>query len=429
MATFKICVFEHHRRQDGKYRVSIRLTHHRERAYIKTDVYVVRKQINSNFTDLRDTELIRTIDKDIFKYEDILLKGLGSNLERYTAKELASYIEKHTATDEGAGIDFVAFSNAHINKLKSQGRKGYADNFNIAVRALTDYFGRETIYIKEITSKNLKGFAEYLQSSRTMVRTNQFGKTYSITRPPVKDQTVADYLRSLQILFNAARDEYNDEDEEIAVITHNPFRKSLVTVREEPAKRNLPIEELRRIIGSPDYAGRMGLARDVFLLSFYFIGMNTADLYAAEASALSDGRLTYERQKTASRRKDKALISLRVEPEAEDFIQKYRDPAGKRAFSFYRMYSDSHIFNSNLNKGLKQIARELDITPSLSTYYARHTWATIAANDCGYSDSDIAVALNHSAGELKVTRGYIARSWDKVDAMNRAVLDFVLQKQ
>lgn len=430
MPTFKICVFEHQQRKDGKFRVSIRLTHNRQRVFIATDTYVVRKQINADFSGIKDAEITRRIDKDILRYEDILLRGIGSNMSKYTAKELADYITNWTATEGGANIDFVAFSRAHIAKLKAERRKGYAEPFDALIRHLIDFMGREKINIKEINTKTLQKFEEYLREPRKMIRINQHGKAVEINRGPLKDQTIADYFGDLRTLFNAAVDEYNDEDEELALITHNPFRKYKIKVTDEPDKRDLSVADLVKIINAPEYSGRCGLARDVFLLSFYFIGMNTADLFAVDEVA--DGRITYRRQKTTTRRKDEALMSVKIEPEVEVLMKKYRDPSKKRVFRFHNMYTDHRIFNANLNKGLKQLADKLGLPPGLSTYYARHTMATIAFNYCGFSEAEIGMALNHVGGfgkdldaGLRVTRGYINRDWSRVDTFNRTVLDIV----
>lgn len=63
--------------------------------------------------------------------------------------------------------------------------------------------------------------------------------------------------------------------------------------------------------------------------------------------------------------------------------------------------------------------------PKLTTYYARHTWASIAA-DLDISDSTISEGLGHEHGN-KVTRGYIHNySYKNIDAANRKVIDWVL---
>ncbi len=430
MPTFKICVFEHQQRKDGRFRVSVQLTHQRKRAYIKTDTYVVRKQISSDFKTLRDADTARRIDREILEYEKLLLRGLGANLSQYTAKDLAEYIETQAATNGGAGIDFVAFARGYIANLKREGRKSYAESFEAVIRALIDFFGRETIYVREVTSKNLSKFVDRMQTTRTMTRINQHGKEYTIKRPAASEQTVADYLRRLQTLFNAARDHYNGEDDDMAIITHNPFRKRLVKVTEEPEKRDLSVEDLVKIIRYEGATGKVEFARDVFLMSFYLIGINTADLFGVETSALADGRLTYNRKKTATRRKDEALMSVRIEPEVSALVEKYRNPGNGKAFTFYQRYATHRTFNAAVNKGLKMLAEALEINVPLSTYYARHTVATIAYNHCGFSETEIGMALNHVGmdSSLKVTRGYINRDWSRIDHFNRTVLDFVAGK-
>ncbi|MDL2230343.1 hypothetical protein LJB87_00960, partial [Alistipes sp. OttesenSCG-928-L06] len=276
----------------------------------------------------------------------------------------------------------------------------------------------------------LQQFEEHLRKPRKIVYEKKDGSKTETTRPGLKSQSIADYFTRLRVLFYAAIDEYNDEDAELALITHNPFRKMKIKVSEEPEKRDLSMVDLLKIINAPEYDGRCGMARDVFLLSFYFLGMNTADIFSVDEMA--DGRITYRRQKTAGRRKDEALMSVKIEPEVEALMKKYRDPSKKRVFRFYKMYPGHREFNRNVNVGLRQLAKKEGLPESLTSYYARHTMATIAFNYCGFSEAEIGIALNHVGGfgkeldaGLRVTRGYINRDWSRVDTFNRTVLDFV----
>ena len=149
--------------------------------------------------------------------------------------------------------------------------------------------------------------------------------------------------------------------------------------------------------------------------------MNFADMY--EADKYENGRLSYERKKTKGRRQDRAFISIKVEPEAAEIIEKYRDKTGQRVFDFYHRYSTSHIFSSNVNKGLKKVAEACKIDEPLSTYYARHSWATIARNKCGVSKDDVDLALNHVDQGVKMADIYIEKDWSLIDIANRAVID------
>jgi len=49
------------------------------------------------------------------------------------------------------------------------------------------------------------------------------------------------------------------------------------------------------------------------------------------------------------------------------------------------------------------VAKSLELGHGVATYYARHSWATIARNDCGVPKEDISMALNHSDPNHKVT--------------------------
>lgn len=406
---------------------------------LPTDVYVSRKQVKADFTALKDATVYNGLMVDIAKYEKMITTGLGTDLSQYSTHDLVNYIKTQKETAGGAGIDFVAFSRDFIRNLKDEGRVGYSEPFDAVIGNLIDYFGRSFISIKEINVKNLLGFADYMLKPRTVRRPNQLGGVTETHKKGVKPQTVKDYMGDIQTLFNAACEKYNDEDAEMAIITHNPFisKKLRIEVKQAPEKRDLTVEDLVKILKAENLPGqRMQLARDVLALSFYLVAMNTVDLYGDDAK-LTGRRITYHRKKTASRRTDEALISIKIEPEALPLIRKYRDLDKKRLFSFYKMYGSAKYFNKNVNTGCEQLARHLDITPELTTYYIRHTLATIASEDCGISEGDIAVMLNHVSSEsdlekgksLKVTRGYIHKRFTKIDSLQRQVLDFVKSKE
>jgi hypothetical protein len=236
-------------------------------------------------------------------------------------------------------------------------------------------------------------------------------------------------MTAIRTIFNAAIDEYNDEDREVSRVKHYPFRKYKLPELSESKKRNIPIEEVRAIAALEDVTlkyFRNTLSRDVFMLSFYLAGTNLTDLYNAPASCYSRGRFSYERQKTRGRRKDKAFISIKVNPEVVPLFKKYKDPEGKRVFCFYRMYTTSSIFVFNVDKGLKKVAEAIGTDKPLSTYYARFSFASIARNDCNMSKDDINLALNHVDMGMKITDVYIEKDWSIVDKVVRAVIDHLL---
>lgn len=430
MATFKICIFEHQKRQDGKYPVSIRVGWKRKTAYIKTEFYVTDKQINKKTFEVKDNFILSELGKRIVKYEDLKARKLGFRIELYSAKELAEWFQRETRPGTDTKIDFIEFARDRIASMKAQGRITTAGNLNRSINAMIDFCnGREKISITEITSKFLQQFEDYLLTKRTMKRKNQFGKIVTITRKGVAPVSIVNYMTDIRTIFNAAVKEYNDEDKDEIRIIHYPFRKYKIKRPPETEKRNISAEQIVRIsdieVTQLEFP-RVIFARDVFMLSFYLCGINFADLYFADRFPdAGNMRLEYNRKKTKGRRKDSAFISIKIEPEALALVEKYRDKTRVRAFDFHTRYSDFRNFSANVNKGLKKVAAACEIKEPLSTYYARHSWATIARNKCGVSKDDVDLALNHIDQGLKMADVYIEKDWSIIDQANRKVLDFL----
>lgn len=222
------------------------------------------------------------------------------------------------------------------------------------------------------------------------------------------------HLRNLRAVFNYAIDEG---------LTHNyPFRRfKIKTV--ETAKRNLSASQLRDLF-SYDVDEWQEPYRDIFALSFMLMGINFADLLNLKATQLHSGRIDFNRAKTGR------LYSMKVEPEAMALIDKYKGRdhllffMDTRADYLQFIRQTNHALKSigtNSIKGRKPCAAAR--FPGLSTYWARHSWATIAAS-LDIPKETIAAALGH--GGHSVTDIYIDFNRGKVDKANRKVLDWIL---
>lgn len=349
---------------------------------------------------------------------------MGNRIHRYTAKELAVYLAKKDAA-QGEGIDFLKFGWDHVASLRKAGRNGSADNFRTMLNTLQDFFKRESLDISEITAGALRDLENFLRSERTITRKGRASKPVTTLRPPVTDTGVSNCMTYIRTLFNAAVDHFNDEDKGEIRIPHYPFRKYKVPAPAATAPRNVDVAVIRALRDHPDTFKRSDLARDVAMLSFYLVGINTVDLYNLEATSYENGRISYNRSKTRGKRQDKAFISIKVEPEAEPLIKKYQDPSRQRLFRFYRMYADSRSFNSAVNVGLKKILPEGLPAKKKSGYITRHSWASIARNDCGISREVVHDALNHTDQGMRITDIYIEKDWSHIDRANRKVLDYL----
>ena len=160
----------------------------------------------------------------------------------------------------------------------------------------------------------------------------------------------------------------------------------------------------------------------------------------AKKSQLVDGRLEYIREKTGKK------YSIKIEPEAKMLLDKYR---GRGEYLLEAMDHCQHYksFGRQINEALKTIGEKrteivevndelfgekservvIDpLIPGIGTYFARHSWATLAY-ELGISLDVVSQALGHTVAN-RTTLVYVKYDQDKVDAANRAVIDYLFDK-
>ena len=185
-----------------------------------------------------------------------------------------------------------------------------------------------------------------------------------------------------------------------------------------PEKRSIAVEALQKILCEKPLLSREDLAHDVAVLVLCLAGINTADLYELEKAALRDGRICYNRVKTRKKRRDRAYMEVSVRDEILPLFEKYR--GGRTLFNFSERYSTPGDFSKAVNRGLKGLCERAG-QDRITVYSLRHTWATVAQNDCGASTELVAFALNHQSAH-RVTEGYIKKDFSPVDRLNGLVL-------
>ena len=409
MVTFKAEVYAHQRKQDGTYNIKVRVTQNQKKRYLATPWFVTKDDLtrsmklkNQKYIDLTD-DLIRTYRNKC--------DNLGTKIKAMTVDEVVTYIEKPQEAERW-DLDIVQYTREHIKRLQETGHDGNAQSYKVAINSLVKFLGREKVSISEITVNLLKSWVDWiLKQDRVKL-----------------GFAPHNYLSKLRAIHNMAKKEFNDEGAGIIRIPNSPFSHIDLPKEPVPEKRALTIEQMKKILDLPyitspyPNTNRYNFALDLFILSFALVGMNLVDLYYCECC--TDGRITYDRIKTKNRRADHARISIKIQPEIQALVDKYRDPTGKRMFKFYRMYASMTTIHKAVGAGLKKIAEAIGLD-ELDFYAARHTWATIAQNDAGVDKWTVHTSLNHVDDETKITDTYIRKSWDPIDNANRKVLNLV----
>lgn len=291
------------------------------------------------------------------------------------------------------------------------------------IAALKDYrdscFKKGTREVYDRTVKALAAFDPEIER-RTF---NDINRAYlerfeRHCRETMSINSISILLRNIRAVFNRAIDDGKTD--------FYPFRAFKIK-QEDTRKRALTAEQLAWILNMTPATGYEE-ARDIFLLLFYLIGINLADLLAAKKTSVKNGYLNYRRAKTGR------LYSVKIEPEAAAIIKKY---AGKtHLVNGLERYATSNSYLSKINKRLKYLGcprgkrgKILGVGkfPDLSTYWARHTWATVAY-EIGVPVDIIGQALGHSDKSHSVTFIYIKEDQGKVDEANRRVIDHIMRK-
>ncbi|MBO6250661.1 MAG: site-specific integrase [Muribaculaceae bacterium] len=388
--------------------LKVAIAHHKQTAYILLDVKLFPYQWDNHkavvINHPNETYLNIRIQSTRVQVERILLVlGDSGRLAQMTAAQVRAQVEEELRPEKAEQKKrekdkdklFAARFMKFADSQKASTRRLYVQT----LKRMKAYAGAklERLAFEDVDREWILGFDNFLAQ----------------TSPSRNARNI--HLRNIRAVFNAAI------DDEITVFY--PFRR-LKIKNEATRKRNLKVEDFRKFINCPcDAKAQKHL--DMFKLMFMLIGINLVDLCNLKEID-NNGRINYHRAKT------NRLYSIKVEPEALEIINKYR---GKNyLIDILDRYKDYHDYTKRINLALKQIGPYKRVGrggkkttepmfPDISTYWARHSWATIAAS-LDIPRDTIAHALGH--GNNTVTDIYIDFDERKVDEANRKVLDWVL---
>lgn len=291
-------------------------------------------------------------------------------------------------------------------EMRQCGQYSAAKTCLTVLRGLLHTAGEENLAFSGLTMELLKRYEYYLVSNNC------------------EQNTVSLYMRTLQTICRKAEEEHR------TVIPEGLFSK-VFTGYISSARRSIPVEAMKRLRDAQldGKNRRYAFARDMFLLSFYLRGIPFIDLAYLRKCDLKEDMLTYRRRKTGKQ------AHVQVEPCAMEIIRHY---AAKDRTTGYLLpiirktgepEEERKQYDSALrlyNKHLKVLADVLGLKVKLTSYVARHTWAT-TAHDIGVDIADISEALCHSSE--KMTKNYI-RSFtpDRLAGVNRTVIACISKK-
>ena len=384
MATIKLYLDTRRAKADGTFSIRLAVNNHGETAFISLGQSVKKDEWDKRQCRIKkrpDRDFLNDYLRDRYDYYNRILMRLQMS-EDYrgdiSARQLRDNIIREAAGKTSATLKdmFVRYTSREMgNKTK----KNYSVTWNtIAQFDKTS----DTLLLDDVSRDWIERYNLFLINSGNCHNT----------------RTVR--IRHIAAVFNYAIDN--------ELTTNYPFRRLDLSI-EPTKKRDLKVEELREVF-SANIKEKDRKLLDAFKVMFLLIGINVHDLYNLTRDNIVDGRMEYKRLKTGKQ------YSILIQPEVTEIINKY--PGKYRLFSFCEHYANASSFGMVTNIFLKKIRA------GLTTYYARHTWATLAFK-LGIPKDTISLALGHSFG-VRVTGTYINADLSRVDEANRKVIDYVL---
>lgn len=388
MANIRIILDTRRVCKDGTFPVKLYL-HHRSQIMISTGVACALKDWDMALCAIRARSVAQKANNAVLrsmlsKAETLLLNlTVSGELAKMTAKELKVRLEEELSIRRGGG-------GATLYHYLEVAKNGKAERtvrlFKWAQDRVTEFCGRDKL-VEDVDMRWVVEFREFL------------GKRYA---PNTVAQGLAWVSRALSL---AVAD---------GLLTRNPCA-GVRKPKAETRKRYLSLDKLRELRDMnferfntprwPRYNESLEFARDMFMLQFYLIGINVVDL--VDLDEIANARVDYVRHKTSS------LYSVKIQPEAMAIIERWR---GEKTLIRHN-YASAATLCSVLNNRLKCMM------PGLTTNWARHTWASMAA-ELEIPIETISHALGHKIGS-PVTAIYVAYNQKKVDDANRRVIDYL----
>ncbi|WP_108821835.1 site-specific integrase [Dysgonomonas sp. Marseille-P4361] len=373
---------------DGTIPLVVKLTKNNKRKYLRTGItlkpnhwdFVKNKPKpncpNREYIEAIITEKLKEYQQQVLEFQSIARDYSLTTL----VEKVENPIKRITVED---------YLKTIISNLINEKKIGNAEHYKALFNSLLQ-FSKLNIIFSDIDVAYLNRYETYLRS-----RGN-------------KDNTISIKMRTLRATYNKAIKEKAVKKD------YYPFDDYNVSkLKESTPKRSITKEDIQKIISldvktiSKRPQSLLQFSKDLFLFSYLGCGINMIDIAYLKKSNIVSNRVVYKRHKTGKQ------ISFLLQPYALEIIQRYQDPDRDYIFpilddsihptpeqQFRRVKKITFVANKNL----KKIGESINLSIPLTTYVARHSYATVLKRS-GVNIAIISETLGHS--DLKTTQIYL----------------------
>lgn len=385
--------------KEGTYPVKIKVYFQGKPKYYPTGICMSTKE------ELE--EVLESKSKKNIEIQDIIGKELSrilKNVDILVERGTFSFSNLNNMLGKNIGGTLNEMISAKIKELENEEKFGTSAFYKGTLSLLKRYM-KHDVPINEVTVEWLNGLEKFIL------------KTANQT-------TVAMNMRNIRATMNIAK--------QVGVIRESdyPFGRGKYQIKEGSGKKKaLNKKQLKAIAEYSDGNMTTEFYRDLWLFIYFCNGLNVADLISLKFSDIQNGEISFIRKKTKDRTRDVKRIYAAITPEMYSIINKWGNDPKKSVYIFPFLKPGDSAWEHEkkkknltklINKRMKMIGEKLNLG-KITTYVARHTYATVLRNE-GVPISIISPMLGHSS--VTTTEIYLADLESEYRAKNASLLSF-----
>ena len=329
------------------------------------------------------------IDSDLSRLKHII-GAFDAQGDKYTLSDVISLFDKLKSDSQ-----LFSFFEEQIEYCKLKRRMGTARNYQRTLNSIRTFLNGNDIPFTMVTETLVLEYERWLAGNGVIRNSTSF------------------YIRNLRSIYNKAV-------KRNLARQMSPFDNAY-TGTDRTRKRAVGEDVIMRLLKmNLEHSKPLALARDLFVFSYCARGMAFVDICFLKKTDVANGTINYIRRKTGQQ------LSIRIEPCIEKIMRKYESEAAESPYVFPIItatepeiaYNQYQVALSYHNRKLKRLGKE--IGEHLSSYTARHTWATTARNH-NVPISVISEGMGHTSE--RTTQIYLASLENSViDEANKGIL-------
>lgn len=373
-------------KKNDVYPVKLRITYERKQKYFLTKYNLTEEKYENLMFGKKLSDNDKVKREKIYDYESKAV-NIINEMPVFTWERF----ENLYYTDRAAKEFVEKAFNEYIKYLNKAERLGTASSYQCAIHSLELY--QKEIKFRDVTINFLENYEKWMLSK---------GKSIS---------TIGIYLRPLRAIYNKAITDGHLSKE------HYPFGKNRYEIpTSKNTKKALKISQIGEIFNyKPVPGSNEEKCRDYWLFMYLCNGMNVKDMCLLQYKNIKGETLEFIRAKTVRTKRIAEPIRIFLLDEVKAIIEKWGNK---------KRNGDTYIFpeliegltkererkliqqlTKMINKRMKGIGENLGMEYKITTYFARHSFASVLLRK-GKSTEFISEAIGH--GDVKTTKTYLA---------------------